>query len=261
MQYKYFINFSKYIVQVAFFHWLCTPPKYVCHVFFGRRCLGPRRAGTDAYRVSGLTTDHSPFPLENRIGLQRGRHRASERELSSVMARGQKKDDPSAMLLEAVMTGSITRARIALRAGGRLDGPRTPASPLGPLTAAVTLGDANMVDLLLEAGALVNAKGEGGTTALYQAAVTDGPELAQRLIDAGANMAAKTSRGDTPLHYFAERGHLTGLGNQKREGGHTEPQSISGILFAYLAPSSIMHGTGDLCCPCMCLYHCRLVRR
>lgn len=127
------------------------------------------------------------------------------------MARGPKKDDPSAMLLEAVVTGNLARARIALRAGGRLNGPRTPASPLGPLMAAVKLDDANMVDLLLQAGALVNAEADGGTTALYLAAVTNGPEVAQRLIDAGANLSAKTFMEDTPLHYFAEKGHLTGI--------------------------------------------------
>ena len=45
-------------------------------------------------------------------------------------------------------------------------------------------------------------------TALYAAARSGHQECTGRLVDAGANIAAIQSRGMTPLHVAAERGHL-----------------------------------------------------
>ena len=45
-------------------------------------------------------------------------------------------------------------------------------------------------------------------TALYAAVRSGHQECTARLVDAGANIAAIQSRGMTPLHVAAERGHL-----------------------------------------------------
>ena len=64
-----------------------------------------------------------------------------------------------------------------------------------------------IVDLLLDAGAMVKTKDEGGYTALHFSLgmIFD---LANRLLQAGANVNAKTNNGDTALHLAFGRGQL-----------------------------------------------------
>jgi len=73
-----------------------------------------------------------------------------------------------------------------------------------------------MIDLLLQAGASVNAPRAGGMTPLYQSVASGRPDIAQRLIDGGASVSTRTSLQDTPLHIFAERGFLKGSGESIR---------------------------------------------
>lgn len=56
-----------------------------------------------------------------------------------------------------------------------------------------------MVDLLLQKGADINAKGEGGITALMYAAEKKSPVIVQKLIEKGADVNAKSDTGYTAL--------------------------------------------------------------
>jgi len=107
--------------------------------------------------------------------------RRNAQVVGSAMPRDQATDDASHRFCEAVLGGNIKRAKEALQDGGRAD---------EPLMLTATLGDADFVDLLLEAGASVTSRSVGGDveghTALTQSAVSGNPEIAQRLIDAGA---------------------------------------------------------------------------
>jgi len=99
--------------------------------------------------------------------------RRNAQVVGSAMPRDQATDDASHRLCEAVMGGNIKRAKEALQDGGRAD---------EPLMLAATLGDADFVDLLLEAGASVTSRSVGGDveghTALTQSAVSGNPEIA-----------------------------------------------------------------------------------
>ena len=61
--------------------------------------------------------------------------------------------------------------------------------------------------LLLDHGAEVNATQAGGYTPLHQAAAAGLTEMAQLLLKAGANPAARCDQGKTPADYARERGH------------------------------------------------------
>lgn len=114
--------------------------------------------------------------------------------------------DASRRLLLAVLSGSKKGVKGALRDGGRPEGVTRGENAL---MAAAILGHADIIDLLLEAGASVTATGVGGWTALAFAAKQGSPTVAQRLIDAGSSVSSRTLEGDTPLH-FAHCGQPAG---------------------------------------------------
>jgi ankyrin repeat protein len=72
---------------------------------------------------------------------------------------------------------------------------------------AVESGDTNMVTLLLQAGADVNAKGDS-VTPLHLAAFAGHAQITETLLTAGAEVNAVGFRhDDTPLHVAALHGH------------------------------------------------------
>ena len=82
-----------------------------------------------------------------------------------------------------------------------------------PLHVAATNGEQDAMQVLLEAGAAVNATalhcaGERlGFTPLHFAALTGHQDAVQVLLDAGAALHATTSDGTTPLRCAASRGY------------------------------------------------------
>jgi ankyrin repeat protein len=67
--------------------------------------------------------------------------------------------------------------------------------------------DCDIAQLLLEGGANVNSK-DGLSSTLLHAAARDGRlEMARLLLDSGAEVDARTAGGETPLHLAAEGGH------------------------------------------------------
>jgi ankyrin repeat protein len=76
------------------------------------------------------------------------------------------------------------------------------------LHACIALGrNLETAQLLLDHGADVNATQAGGYTPLHQAAAAGLTEMAQLLLKAGANPAARCDQGKTPADYARERGH------------------------------------------------------
>ena len=77
-----------------------------------------------------------------------------------------------------------------------------------PLHAALAgRGDAAVVDLLLSAGADVNAAAAQGVTPLHVAASRGSRELITRLLARGANPGATMADGTTPAGMAQDRGH------------------------------------------------------
>jgi hypothetical protein len=76
------------------------------------------------------------------------------------------------------------------------------------LHAAIALGDSpEVIELLLEAGADVNATQAGGFTPLHQAASAGKLEIVRLLLKSGALREARCDQGKLPGDYARERGH------------------------------------------------------
>lgn len=65
---------------------------------------------------------------------------------------------------------------------------------------AVSVGDLEMVSVLVELGANVNFEGENNWTALHYACAYGGCKIIKVLLKAGANINAINTNGNTPLH-------------------------------------------------------------
>jgi len=76
-----------------------------------------------------------------------------------------------------------------------------------PLHGAAHNGHVEVAQVLLAAGADVNARNQNENTSLIIAAVNGCVEVAQVLLAAGADLEAKNNVGKTALDYAKQRGH------------------------------------------------------
>lgn len=116
---------------------------------------------------------------------------------------------PGAALLAAVGRDDVERVRALLAAGERTD--VVDSRGLLPIHRAAAAGAADIVALLVRAGANPNApSGKGGTWAgarpLHYAALYGKAEAAQLLLAKGAHIDETTDSGATPLHLAAWSG-------------------------------------------------------
>jgi len=74
------------------------------------------------------------------------------------------------------------------------------------LLATAATGDLNGVDALLRAGVPLDGRDKSGRTALLVATLNNHPEIAGRLIEAGADVNAKDNIHDTPFLYAGSEG-------------------------------------------------------
>jgi ankyrin repeat protein len=75
------------------------------------------------------------------------------------------------------------------------------------LHAGASRGDAEIVKMLLEAGADPNARQERGFVPLHSAAANGNVPVVQLLLQHGARADAKADDGKTPADMAADRGH------------------------------------------------------
>jgi ankyrin repeat protein len=97
-------------------------------------------------------------------------------------------------------------ARMLIEKGADVSAPARNAMKVAPLHAATTVGDREMVAMLLARGADANARQQLDYTPLHSAANRGDREMAQLLITNGAQAAAKATDGKTPADVARERG-------------------------------------------------------
>lgn len=90
------------------------------------------------------------------------------------------------------------------------------AMALRPLHSAAASGNSRNVELLLKAGAEVNARQHGGWTALHAAAQAGNVEMARLLLAHGADANAANDTGQTAASLAQEKGH-TAMGELLRQ--------------------------------------------
>lgn len=151
------------------------------------------------------------------------------------------------MLLAAIVASGCTPSPHDLVARGELDALRarlvdTPElvdtrNDLGktPLHYAVTFDQFAMLEILVEAGADVNAADATGMTPLHVAAALNRGELARWLIEAGAAIEATDAFGDTPLHTACMFGATDAISVLVRSGAALEPENHAGLSPTALA--------------------------
>jgi len=81
------------------------------------------------------------------------------------------------------------------------------AQKVTALHAGATRGDAEIVRMLLEAGADANARQEGGFVPLHSAAANGNAPVVELLLKHGAHVDAKADDGKTPADTAADRGN------------------------------------------------------
>ncbi|KAL2816444.1 ankyrin repeat-containing domain protein [Aspergillus cavernicola] len=131
----------------------------------------------------------------------------------------------STPLLTAVKDQQTALVKILLKASADVDHLPRGCSRTA-LQKVVESGNLELVDLLLEAGANVNANpaSDGGATALQLAAIQGYLVIARRLIELGANINAAKAKfnGRTALEGAAENGRIDMLHLLLSEGARIE---------------------------------------
>lgn len=101
-------------------------------------------------------------------------------------------------LIKAIYENDIATVKAHIDAGADVNTCNVHGATL--LAAAVVCGkNTEIVDLLIEAGANVNAKDESGRTPLFCATFLKKPEMAQVLVNAGADVNVQDKEGKTAL--------------------------------------------------------------
>jgi ankyrin repeat protein len=98
----------------------------------------------------------------------------------------------------------------------------------GAMLRAAADGNMFKVDKLLNAGANVDAKTPEGATALMGAVYYGYPQTSRLLMERGADVNARTDRGVTALHYAAQQGHTAIVEELLRKGADPDPVSAEG---------------------------------
>ncbi|KAK3879252.1 hypothetical protein Pcinc_016163 [Petrolisthes cinctipes] len=99
---------------------------------------------------------------------------------------------------------------------------------------ACARGHLNIVSLLIERGANVNAEDSNRTSPLHTACFYGHQRIVQLLLDSGANVNAQDGRGNTPLYSSIEGSHSVIINLLLDHGADTTLANMEGHLFTHL---------------------------
>ena len=179
-------------------------------------------------------------------------------------------------LLEACSQGHVDAARMLLDRGANIDTP-TETTLDSALTWACTLGNEQVVDLLLSQNTDVEHRTKDGCTALMFASLAGHIEVARMLLDHGAEINVESdSNKDSPLTFACWKGHqdvVELLLERKADIEHRTKEGFTPLMFAALgghkevAYSLLRHGA--MVCimfvrvcvrVCVCMHYSMCVR-
>lgn len=106
----------------------------------------------------------------------------------------------------AAFFGQTEAARVLLAGGADPNGASRNAMEVHPINSAAATKQREIVELLLDAGADVDAVQHGGWSALHSAAHNGDRETAMLLTGRGADRTARASTGQTPADMAEEKG-------------------------------------------------------
>lgn len=146
-------------------------------------------------------------PLDFHEAAAAGQLEAVEARLESGVSIETLSVDGHTALGLAAFFGREAIVRLLLARGASANSASTGALRTTPLIAALAGPRPELARLLVEAGADVNARGNGGFTPLHQVAQNGQPELAALLLERGADPDAAADDGKTPLDLALDGGH------------------------------------------------------
>ncbi|KAJ1471057.1 ankyrin repeat-containing domain protein [Baffinella frigidus] len=117
--------------------------------------------------------------------------------------------DPVEVMVLASQRGWTEQVRRLIADGGDVNGKASDGFGTTPLIMAADGGHAEIAQLLIHAGADTAAKIKGGFTPLSMAARAGKHAVVQVLLDAGADVSPLDDAKSTPLHSAAQEGHAT----------------------------------------------------
>lgn len=116
-------------------------------------------------------------------------------------------DDGYPSVSLAIFFGQSHIARELIERGAAVNVTARNAQKVAPIHAAASVGNRDMVRLLLERGADPNARQERGFVALHTAALHGDIDMAKMLLEHGADLRAASDDGKTPETFAQEKGH------------------------------------------------------
>lgn len=128
--------------------------------------------------------------------------------------------------------GNVEAARLLLEHGADVNGEASGCGQINyaPLDTAVTASKAEMVELLFTNGAIIPNKAPGYWSIFHEWALGAGdPKIADLLLSHKADINAKTSDGQTPLHFAAQQGQLQAVEWLLKHGADVNAKDNKGL--------------------------------
>lgn len=139
-------------------------------------------------------------------------------------------------LTEAVFRGNNEQVQALLRKGANVNttDPTDPSAPT-PLHLAAKYSRLGLIQILLNAGAKINAKNRYGYTPLHCAAIYNGSKTVETLLNAGANINATDLMDYTALHWAAYHNNNETVTTLLNAGADTDATNIYGDTPLHIA--------------------------
>jgi N-acyl-D-amino-acid deacylase len=131
-------------------------------------------------------------------------------------------------LSEATILGNVENVRLLLKAGARTE-MRTSSGKYTPLMFAAFRNDPKLVQMLLDAGAEVNARDAVGSTVLMWAAYSDKTDtrVIEILLKAGADVNARNDRRESAMTWALWNGETPIVAFLRKSGAAAEASNAS----------------------------------
>jgi ankyrin repeat protein len=163
--------------------------------------LNLESSGTDGWKPFQLPMGIPLYPLFQAA-------ETGEIQKAELLVNPRKPDLMTRALDRAVLSGDTKMVNMLAKAGADVNAAR-PLVELNPLTNAIVCNDSDMLDTLIRLGADINRRDELGYTGLHYAAMLDYGDttIVQKLLQAGALTDARDPNGMTPIDIARHRGY------------------------------------------------------
>lgn len=168
--------------------------------------------------------------------VREGDHSTAAALLSGAVDPNKPLADGSTPLSWAVESQDADMVRLLLEAGARTDGSDNAAA--SALVVGCQYGNAAVLDLLLQAGANVKAATADGITALALCAGNAPTAVVAALLDAGAAIDKADNKGQTPLMWAAAKGRIDTIKLLIERGANVNSSTQKGLSPLFFALKS-----------------------